>query len=279
MIDSHIVDNVLRKILKPLIRFFISRGVTYPALQDVLKSIYIEEASKSAQLDNKRLTDSRLSLVTGIHRKEVKRIREELASEETLSSGEIRASLSAAVMAKWLSDPLYQDAQQEPLAIARTGNAPSFEALVYSCSKDKHYRSLLDDWLAQDIIKIEDDKIIPNAKGFVPTKDEEEKLFFAGKLLGRHIEVVNHNFTHPESPLFDRAVYYNRLPASAIDVIEKEALRLNHETLMKINQMASEFRTKQQEIESENPSENLADFHVGCYFYKNVRNEEERPTS
>lgn len=273
MNDTNIVENVLRKILKPLIRFFINRGVTYPALQDVLKSIYIEEAIESAKLDNKRLTDSRLSLVTGIHRKEVKRIRESLETESTVSSGELRASLSAAVMAKWLSDPLYQNEQNEPIAIPKTGEAPSFEALVYGCSKDKHFRSLLDDWIAQDIITIADDKIIPNTKGFIPTKDEEEKLFFAGKLLGRHIEVVNHNFSDSSAPLFDRAVYYNGLPKAAIDEIEKEAHRLNHETLIQINQMASRFRDEQNQSPDQTETE-LADFHVGCYFYKKSRSSE-----
>ena len=69
---SNIVIQAIRGVLKPLVRFMLSQGLTYTILIDLLKSIYVEVALKEFTLEKKRQTDSRISLLTGVHRKDVK---------------------------------------------------------------------------------------------------------------------------------------------------------------------------------------------------------------
>ena len=260
------IDRMLKRVLKPLVKFILDRGVTYTAVSDALKSIYVEVASESAQIEGKRLTDSRVSLVTGIHRKEVKRLRELLAQDAEIPMGELQASLGASVMAKWLSTPEYLDGNHQPLVIAKTGEAPSFEALVYGVSKDKHFRSLLDDWVSQGIASLTDGQVTLLQRGLVPSEDDVEKLYFAGKNLGAHIETVTHNLKAESEPMFDRAVFYKNLPVSAVNRIEEEAKRRNLETLTHLNDMAAQARR-----EHADSDESKLDFHVGAYFHKKVR--------
>ncbi len=260
------IDRMLKRVLKPLVKFLLNRGITYTAVSDALKSIYVEVASESAQIEGKRLTDSRVSLVTGIHRKEVKRLRELLAQEDEIPLGEIQASLGASVMAKWLSTSDYLDENNQPLVIAKTGESPSFEALVYSISKDKHFRSLLDDWVTQGIASVDEGRVTLLQRGLVPSEDDVEKLYFAGKNLGAHIETVTHNLKGSIDPMFDRAVFYKNLPVSAVNEIEEEAKRRNLETLTHLNDMAAQARG-----DSASQDESTADFHVGAYFHKKAR--------
>lgn len=268
--SSNALQKMLKQMLKPMVRLLLKRGITYTALLEVLKSLYIEVACESAQLEQKRLTDSRVSLLTGVHRKEVKRIREALELPNSPELAELKASLAASVMAKWLSDPEYTQADGQPLSLEKTGPAPSFEALVYSLSKDKHFRSLLDDWLAQNIVTLTKGKITLLQHGFVPTEDEQEKLFFAGKNLGSHIELVAYNLENQSDLMFDRAVYYQNLPAGKILELEAEAKRRNLETLQHINRLAAQAKKQLSENPSENADQPLASFHLGCYFQRKV---------
>jgi len=72
------LDRMLRRVLRPLIAMLMRRGVGYIALRDLLKKIYVEEALRQQPAEASP-TDSSVSLVTGINRREVKRLREEAA--------------------------------------------------------------------------------------------------------------------------------------------------------------------------------------------------------
>ena len=306
--DHSALEKLLKQVLKPLVRLFLRHSITYTAILDILKSTYIEVACESAKLSEKRLTDSRVSLLTGVHRKEVKRLREALESHSEPTLSETKASLGAAVMAKWLADPNYcfWDAQGKTASLPKTGPAPSFESLVYSISKDKHFRSLLDDWIAQGMVELNGDHVTLLQNGFVPSEDEAEKLYFAGKNLGAHLEVVTHNLQSNKTasnnqsaeihtPMFDRAVFYHGLSVDSIQQIEAEAKRRNLETLTAINQMASQAKqacaqtadetsqkttektsNKTSDTSSKSPLVNPATqgFHLGCYFYRNLSHPE-----
>ena len=65
----------LRRLLRPLVHLMVARGITYPQLSDLLKGLFVEVADGDFRLDGKAPTDSRVSLVSGVHRKDVSRLR------------------------------------------------------------------------------------------------------------------------------------------------------------------------------------------------------------
>ena len=67
--------RALRHALRPLVRLMIAGGVTLPALIEMLKGLLVDVADKEFGLAGKAPTDSRVSLVTGVHRKDVSRLR------------------------------------------------------------------------------------------------------------------------------------------------------------------------------------------------------------
>ena len=73
--------KALRRVLLPLVRLMLTRGLHYPAAAEMLKSLYVEIADREFALDTKRQTDSRVSLISGVHRKDVKRLRHALPEE------------------------------------------------------------------------------------------------------------------------------------------------------------------------------------------------------
>lgn len=278
-IVSSAFKRALKKILKPLIKLLLSKGITYTSLLEALKQIYIEVAEESFKLESKRLTDSRISLLTGIHRKEVKRLRENLQDE--ISEPEIKAGISAAIIASWQASDDYTDAQKKPLPLPRNGKAPSFESLVYSISKDKHFRSVLDDWLHQGIVFLDEQQnVCLSAESFVPNKDEDEKVFFAGRNIHYHLEVISHNLqSKPQAddsnldpqtaariaPMFDRSVYYKNLSDKSVQILESKAKENALNSLLEINQLASQLQQK----DMHQPNATSA-MHFGSYFYRQL---------
>lgn len=258
-------------ILKPLVKILIGHNITYVGIQSLLKKAYVQVAEADFGLPNKKQTDSRISLLTGIHRGDVKRIRESF--QDPTFEKEIKASLGAQLMAVWLSDTKYNDENGNPLPLFKMASegSPSFEELVLSVSKDKHPRSVLDDWVNQSLIfTLEDGRIMLNDKGYVPEDDFEEKLFFAGKNIGSHLEVVASNLENKSPPMFDRAIYYSELSEDSIEKLESLAKKKMMALLTEMNQIARQFQ-ENDEASDKRPGQ----IHLGAYFYKKNEQEDE----
>ena len=73
--DEGALHRPVARLLRPLVRLFVARGITFPALTNLLRELYVNVAEYDFALPGKEQTDSRVSLLTGIHRKEVRRLR------------------------------------------------------------------------------------------------------------------------------------------------------------------------------------------------------------
>jgi len=60
----------------------LARGVTFPFLAELLKTLFVEVADADFRIGNKASTDSRINLMTGVHRKDVSRLRQALQSPD-----------------------------------------------------------------------------------------------------------------------------------------------------------------------------------------------------
>ena len=125
----------LARLLRPLVRLCIRAGMTFPALCQLLRELYVNVAEHDFALSGKEQTDSRVSLLTGIHRKEVSRLRGAGAPVNAVPAS---VSRTGAIIARWLASPRYCDAAGAPAPLPRTGDAgqPSFEELVASVTRE-----------------------------------------------------------------------------------------------------------------------------------------------
>ena len=67
--------QALRYLLEPMVRLLLNYGMGYPAFAELMKRVYVDVADKHFALQDKPQTDSRISLLSGVHRKDVKRLR------------------------------------------------------------------------------------------------------------------------------------------------------------------------------------------------------------
>jgi hypothetical protein len=226
--------SVFRRVLRPLIRFALARRIPIQVIVDLLKKLYVDVTMEEFSLPEKRLTDSRISVLTGLQRKDIKAIRETADDDATWFAS---AGPLPRLVARWRSAADYQDEDGNPLSLPKTGPGPSFESLVGMISHDIHARTVLDDLIALGLVTTDEDKITLIAEAFLPRADENALLGYLSNNLGDHATaaVANVLSAPAAAPHFERAVHYNYLSADSLNDLEALSRRLQQQTLEQIN--------------------------------------------
>jgi hypothetical protein len=233
---------------RPLVRLLIARSITFPSLAGLLRGVYVEIAVNEFPVADKPQTDSRITLLTGIHRKDVKRLR----GERHLAVRPPRAvALGSQLIARWTTLPEYLDAQGVPQALPRAateGSTPSFESLVRSINTDIRPRVVLDEWLRLGIVRVDDqDRVCLNVAAFIPPSGSEEMIYYFGRNLHDHMAAAVHNMTGEagrSAPLLERSVNYNHLSAAAVAELEAIAKQRAMEVLQELNARALQLQQR-----------------------------------
>jgi hypothetical protein len=232
------LQSPLARLLRPLVRLLVRSGVTFPALADLLRELYVNVAEHEFTLSGKEQTDSRVSLLTGIHRKEVRRLR---GAGTPISPMPAAVSRSSLILARWLGGPRTVAADGQPLPLPRQADrpdTPSFDALVASVTRDVRPRAVLDELLAQGLVTIDaQERIVLTEGAFVPRTDGEAIAYYFGRNLHDHIAAAVANLA--EGPrYFERAVHYDELTQRQAELFEEMSRRLAGAALTKANREA-----------------------------------------
>lgn len=147
--------QALALMLKPLVRLMIAQGITHAEFAETTKEVYVETALRHFE-DAGRVNKSRVAILTGLTRKEVKnvidRTLEEVQQNKTYSRPE-------RVLTGWFSDPRYTGPYGIPLELpyeAPRHDSPSFIKLVKQYSGDMAPRQMLNELLVSgSVVEVE----------------------------------------------------------------------------------------------------------------------------
>lgn len=257
--------RAVRHVLHPLVRLLLAQGLTYPWLADMLKGIFVDVADRDFQLARKRQTDSRVSLLTGVHRKDVRRLRDEDGDRAARMPPAV--SLGSQLVARWVTTPRYLDEDGMPIPLARLasqGGELSFEALVATVSKDIRARAVLDEWMRLGVALLDaEDRVILNAEAFVPARGFDEKVFYFGQNVHDHLLTAVDNVIGVEPPQLERSVHYDTLTPQSVAELERLAERLGMQALKSLNRRAAELAAR----DAEDPAA-VERMNFGVYFHR-----------
>ncbi|CAN5216729.1 DUF6502 family protein [soil metagenome] len=202
----------------PLARLLVANGVAYPQFAQALKQVFLEAARAELAGAQQKVTDSALSLLSGVHRKDVRA----LMADDGQSASRSRA-LSAEVFTRWIHDDAFRDAAGEPRVLPRTGPAPSFEALALSVSKDFHPRAVLDELLRLGIAEWRGDAVALRATAFVPQRDFTELAYLYGANVRDHLAAGAANLSaaaQGQAPAFlEQSVFADGLTEASVEAL------------------------------------------------------------
>jgi len=147
--------RALSLMLKPLIRLFIAQGVTHAEFAETAKEVYVETALRHFESEG-RVNKSRVAILTGLTRKEVKNV-----IDRTMEAGAAEKTYSRPerVLTGWYSDPKFQGPYGIPLELlydTSDEDEPSFIDLVRNYSGDMAPRQMLDQLLeAGSVVEVD----------------------------------------------------------------------------------------------------------------------------
>jgi len=147
--------QALALMLKPLVRLMIAQGVTHAEFAETTKEVYVETALRHFE-DAGRVNKSRIAILTGLTRKEVKNVIDRTLEE---TQPDKNYSRPERVLTGWFSDPKYTGPYGIPLELPYESvqqDGPSFVKLVREYSGDMAPRQMLNELLVSgSVIEVE----------------------------------------------------------------------------------------------------------------------------
>jgi hypothetical protein len=243
--DAGRLQTPVARILRPLVRLFIRCGMTFPALCDLLRELYVNVAEYDFALAGKEQTDSRVSLLTGIHRKEVRRLRGAGAPVRLVPASVSRSSM---IIARWIAAPEFTDQNGAPRHLRRAGDpgdGPTYEDLVESVTRDVRPRAVLDEWLDRGMVTIDEEgRIRLEEAAFAPRSGDDRQLYYFGRNLHDHVAAAVENVLAAQPPFFERAVHYEGVSPAMAEKMLALSREIAFEALQSVNREAQEELTK-----------------------------------
>lgn len=239
--------DALLAVLRPLARMAIDHGIQFNQVEELTKRAMVEAAMQAVQdqVGAGSAPISRLSVISGIHRKEVKR----LIETPDLSAIRTEQTPATEVFATWATGPDWLDADGRPRVLPRRADedgAPSFESLARSVTTDVHPRTLLDELLRLGLVDIDPttDRVGLRSDSLVPAGRIEALLALAGASVGEHLSAVRahlvagHRLAAGEqgakTPFVEQSVFADKLSAESASIAGDRARALWSKVLKSI---------------------------------------------
>jgi len=260
------------RILRPLVRILLRHGISYGTFADLAKSAYIDVATREFGIEGRKQTTSRISILTGLSRKEVKRERE-LSKPDDQKIAE-RYNRAARVMAAWQREAEFIDAEGRPACLPMTGSRASFSELVRLFSGDIPARAVRDELLRVGAVEqLPDGRIRLLTPAYIPRASAQDKIHILGTDVGYLISTIDHNLQPGEAePFFQRKVAYDNLPREVLPEFGRLASLKAQELLVKLDRwLARHDRDTNHAIAG--TGRNRAG--VGIYYFEESSAEEE----
>ncbi|MCK9364225.1 MAG: DUF6502 family protein [Syntrophales bacterium] len=210
------LNNAILKLLRPLVHIMLSNGISYHVFSDLARWVYVDIAFKEFGIPRRKQTSSRVSVITGLSRKEVQKLRElDIPADEEAHG---RYNRATRVISGWIRDPLFSDNDNNPLNLALEGDV-SFSVLVKKYSGDMPVRAVLDELLNIGAVALQEDGSVKlMTRAYLPGDDKKAKLDILGADVADLITTINHNLNSKNSsPFFQRKVSYDNIPAEFLE--------------------------------------------------------------
>ncbi|MEO0421015.1 MAG: DUF6502 family protein [Pseudomonadota bacterium] len=267
--DKSSVLAAFRRLMRPLVKMLIRQGVAFGEFAEVLKQVYVEVASDHYALPNKKISGSRIAILTGLTRKDVKRIVDFLNDSEGDTTVAPAPNLNRAtrVLSGWHQDPDFTGPYGFPVDLPFEGS-PSFSELVKRYSGDMPARAMLEELQRVGAVARQDDgcfRVL--TRYYIATRSPMEAQYL-GDVLHDLASTIEFNFDPERNELspkrFERWVATDKVDPAAMedfrDIVKEGGSRFLErlDTWLSLHEITS----------SDDTDASPTRTRVGVYFYE-----------
>jgi len=197
--NKSIIQTICGKILLPFVSMLLRCGMTWKEFSELSKTVFVRVATDEFGIKDRPTNVSRVSILTGIDRKEVKRQRDRLTTEDPIAAG--KTTDATRVLSGWFQDSDYLDKRSVPKLLSEQGPVPSFATLCGKYSGDIAATTMLKELLStQTIEKAQNGKLRPLRRYYQPAVRDDENLLFAAARIEELFETMNNNVFPADNP-------------------------------------------------------------------------------
>jgi hypothetical protein len=259
---SAIVLHATLGLLMPLAKLLLRHGVTYPAFAASLKQAFIQAAQDELKNQGRALTDSAVSLLSGVHRRDVRNLTRVDTATNIAPAAPL--SMSSQVVAQWLTQPQYLDTDDQPIPLQRTSPAGGFDALVASISTDIRPRAVLEDMLRLGIVQETESGVRLLEAGLAPRQGFAEMAQLLQANVHDHLAAATQNLDQG-SNFLEQSLFVDQITAESaqrLHAVSAKAWRAAFKTVMR----EATIRFEEDQAHAA-PEERTHRARFGSYFY------------
>jgi hypothetical protein len=248
--DAKSIADVLPLLLKKIVRLLVGT-ISFPALVDMLRSIYVEEGKRKLERSNSKPTKSALALITGLDTRVVSAV---LAKncDTTLEPQQVSPEFTLIDM--WNSDGFFQDPDTGKAAVLPIeGRGRTFQGLVLrSIGRNITVKTVLDRLLKSNTIEIVEgdiQRVKLISLEYTPISNDRAKLtditfLEASRVISAGIHNMNSNVKE-RVPQQGRWTY--RLAIGNYKEFRKEARKLLQKQIKEGEELLEKFEEQHRE--------------------------------
>jgi len=222
-------------LMNDLTEWLIRSGVGYMEFSAALKPLFYQQAIKELERLDQKTTVSAISLLAGLHRKDVSAFKEISSAGKPLIEASIAEPISvpARVIGLWIAEDY---PQRLPFS---NPEHTSFELLVKRISSERHPRSVLNELIRLGIVDEDSGEVELKKGSFIPDHLHQESRKLLSQNLQSHLQAGLHNlFQTDQITRLEEAIRADELTPESVQILTKYAIELWEEYSRKIMEYA-----------------------------------------
>jgi hypothetical protein len=241
-------------------------GVSYSQFEQIAKKAFVEEAMGEPDPRGRTTNTSRVAVRTGLSRKEVARVRQEIfTNTDTVETYQI--GRPARVLQLWHSDLQFLNEDGSPADLAFDSDEPSFSTLVKRVGGDVPAGAVRAELLsAGGMIELSNGKFRAQKRFYVPTDFGEDLVVGFAFIVAPMMETLSYNLNNPTAAFFQRVSYSDHVPSGQVSLFRQFGHANAEQFMQGIDQWLTEHETDNTP-ESENVDRRVG---VGVFYFESA---------
>lgn len=215
------VLTAFRMNFRPIARILLRAGVNWQELAEIAKTTYVEVASADFGVRGRPTNVSKVAILTGFTRREVRRLRSMLLQDDSQLFD--RMNRATRLLTGWHSDPDFVDDVGDPLPLSPTGDLMSFETLCRRYASDVPFTTMQKELLHVGAVSAEGDMLIARTRYYMPVQMDAEQVLRSGSVFEDLGNTVAYNLHRSvdQATRFERRASVTRVSRDAVPLFRE----------------------------------------------------------
>ena len=242
---------IIKGLVRPIIKFSLRYGISLQDLINAEKSVFVEEAVKFIKKSEEKINISKVSVLTGINRKEV----DNLMKKNSKKEHKQKSGILNNVIGYWLTNKNFLTSQGKPKILTK-GWDGTFSKLVHCVSSDLSPATILNELIRINAVVTTKQglKLIVNSYNTID--DLPQTFDYLNDDINNLIMAVEENILADQPQNIHATTEFTNIPDKKIEDIRtwllKEGEKFHSRVLKYLSKFDKDINKKQQQAKGKN---------------------------